>query len=144
MILTALLFTSVFAFLLFRFFPQLAKLNQEDSIIYVVFVLLGYIATFFMPQVAMNKSLLYSVEQRTQIIIKQSENVKHQHQQNYQNFPRGKPTSLMISDDSTVEDHQDDAMSSQHQAMINHLKNGGETYEERQSILYRMQKAPEY
>ena len=144
MILTVLLLTCVFAFLFTFFGPELMDLNQKDDIIYVVFVLLAYIATSIMPQIAMNKSLVYSVEQRTQMIIKQSENVKHQHQQNSQNFPRGKPTSLMISDDSTVEDHQDDVMSSQHQAMINHLKNGGETYEERQSILYRMQKAPEY
>ena len=142
MILTALLFTSVFAFLMLFFAKLLIDLNLEDSIIYVFFVLLAYIATFFMPQIAMNKSLLYSVEQRTQMIIKQSEN--GQQQQNSQYLARGKPTSLMISDDSTVEDHQDDAMSSQHQAMINHLKNGGETYEERQSILYRKQKAPEY
>ena len=51
-------------------------LNQKDSIIYVVFVLLAYIATSIMPQIAMNKSLVYSVEQRTQMIIKQSENFK--------------------------------------------------------------------
>lgn len=98
-----------------------------------------------MPQVAMNKSLLYSVEQRTQMIIKQSANGHQQQQQtSHQYLSRGKPTSLMISDDSTVEDHQDDAMSSHHQALMNHLKNGGETYEERQSILYKKQKAPEY
>jgi hypothetical protein len=112
MILTVLLLTSVFAFLLFWFFPQLAKLNKEDSIIYVVFVLLAYIATFFMPQIAMNKSLIYSVEQRTQMIIKQSANGHQQQQQtSHQYLARGKPTSLLISDDSTVEDHQDDAMS---------------------------------
>jgi predicted tellurium resistance membrane protein TerC len=76
MILTVLFLTSVFALLMIFFGHQLMDLNQKDSIIYVVFVLLAYIATSIMPQIAMNKSLVYSVEQRTQMIIKQSENFK--------------------------------------------------------------------
>lgn len=61
MILAALLFTSVSANILYWFGDQLLALNYEDNIIYVVFVISGYIATFFTPQLAMNKSLLYSV-----------------------------------------------------------------------------------
>ena len=61
MIIAALLFTSVSANILFGFGKQLLALNSDDNIIYVVFVILAYFATFFTPQVAMNKSLLYSV-----------------------------------------------------------------------------------
>ena len=58
--------------------------------------------------------------------------------------PQKKYTSYIIDDDSTVEDHQDEAISLQHQALMNHLRNGGETYEERQSIMYRKMNTPEY
>jgi hypothetical protein len=74
---------------------------MKDSFIFVVFVITVYITTFFMPQLAMNKSLLFSVEQRTQMMIKQSENL-----QTAEYVPREKSTSYIIDDDSTVEDHQ--------------------------------------
>jgi len=61
MIIAALLFTSVSANILYWFGEQLLVLNSEDNIIFVFFVILAYIATFFTPQVAMNKSLIYSV-----------------------------------------------------------------------------------
>jgi len=139
MILLALFFTSSTANCLYWFGSQLIKLNREDSLLFLVFVILAYNATFFMPQLAMNKSLLYSVEQRTQMMIKASENL-----QTAEYVPQKKYTSYIIDDDSTVEDHQDDAISLQHQALMNHLRNGGETYEERQSIMYRKMNTPEY
>jgi len=74
---------------------------MKDSFIFVVFVITVYITTFFMPQLAMNKSLLYSVEQRTQMMIKKSQNL-----QTAEYVPREKSTSYIIDDDSTVEDHQ--------------------------------------
>jgi hypothetical protein len=76
MILSALFFTCATANSLFWFGWQLIEQNRKDSFIYVLFLIAAYITTFFMPQLAMNKSLLYSVEQRTQLMIKQSENLQ--------------------------------------------------------------------
>ena len=53
-----------------------------------------------MPQLAMNKSLLYSLEQRTQMMIRASETL-----QTAEYVPQKKYTSYIIDDDSTVEDH---------------------------------------
>ena len=87
---------------------MLIEQNMKDSLIYVLFLIAAFITTFFMPQLAMNKSLLYSVEQRTQMMIKQSENL-----QTAEYVPQKKYTSYMNDDDSTVEDHQGEAMSYQ-------------------------------